>query len=88
MITIQDKVISPYVIQIDQSQFTVGIPKTDKNGKEILTNTSYFTSLAYALKHISKQLLLTRNAQSVLTIKEFIDLYEEVNKMLLENISV
>jgi len=88
MITIQDEVISPYVIQIDQSQFTVGIPKTDKNGKEILTNTSYFTSLAYALKHISKQLLLTRNAQSVLTIEEFIDLYKEVNELLVNKIDV
>ena len=88
MIIIQDEKISPYVIHIDSSQFTVGIPKTDKTGKEVLTHTSYFTSLAYALKYISKQLLLSRNMQSVLTIEEFIDLYEEINEMLLENISI
>lgn len=88
MIKIEDKVISPYVIHVEDNQFTVGIPKLDKHGKEVLTNPSYFTKLSYALKHISKSLLVASNSQSVLTVKEFIDLHNEVNELLLERIKV
>ncbi len=88
MLIIKDKCISPYNIQVEGSQFTVGIPKVDKHGVENLSNTRYFTNLSYALKYIGKELLVSNQSQSVLTLREFSDLYKEVNEMLIEQVKI
>jgi len=88
MLIIEDKTIAPYVIHVDGTQFTVGIPKVDKKGIESLVQTSYFTKLSSALQYIAKQVLVASNSQSTLTIEEFINLYEEINELLLERIKV
>lgn len=78
---IEDELISPYVIYFDSVSYTVVKPK-NKGQDE---NISYHTRFDGALKSIAKLLI---NEQKTVTIKEFIEKYEQILNSISERFKI
>lgn len=74
-ITIKDELIKPFSIQVDSRQFTV-----NKEGS--IMPEGYFTTLGSALTYIAKSLNLNKYGGSNLSIKEYINKYENVHNSI------
>jgi len=76
---IKDKLIEPYEIHFDGTQYTLGKPHVDKHGKEMLLNTTYYTKLDNViLKVIANKI---GEESTIVSLKEF---YKKFNTMLEE----
>jgi len=73
MMTIKDKVLSPYYITLDESQYTL---MTEGSTLPV----GYFSSLGNALKRVSRLLTVNESNQDTLSIGEYITRYEEVSQ--------
>jgi len=80
-IEIRDKVIEPFYIQQDSRQFSV-----IKEGS--INAEGYFTTLSAALQFISKNHLLNNNPGTQLSIRDYIDQYEEQNTNILDTLDI
>lgn len=81
VVKISDKVISPYYIQQEESQFTLF-----KEGSTLAIG--YYNTLSSALQRISKEKFLQKNSQKELTISEYIKEYQQVNQSIINSISL
>jgi len=77
MMTIKDKVLSPYYITLDESQYTL---MTEGSTLPI----GYFSNLGNALKRLSRLLTVNESNQDTLSISEYITRYEEVTQKVNE----
>jgi hypothetical protein len=77
MMTIKDKVLSPYYITLDESQYTL---MTEGSTLPI----GYFSNLGNALKRVSRLLTVNESNQDTLSISEYITRYEEVTQKVNE----
>ena len=77
MTTIKDKVLSPYYITLDESQYTL---MTEGSTLPI----GYFSNLGNALKRVSRLLTVNESNQDTLSISEYITRYEEVTQKVNE----
>ena len=77
MMTIKDKVMSPYYITLDESQYTL---MTEGSTLPI----GYFSNLGNALKRVSRLLTVNESNQDTLSISEYITRYEEVTQKVNE----
>lgn len=79
VVEIKDAVLEPYYIVKDDRQFIL-----------MLTGNSlpqgYFVSLGSALQAASKGVHLNENAGTRLSIRQFIDTYDEINTRILQSI--
>lgn len=73
---IEDKLIEPYIIDFDGTQYTLGIPKINNKGIENLHNTFYYTSLTNALKKVASLKLGSDN--KIVNVEEFIKEYQNL----------
>jgi len=73
MMTIKDKVLSPYYITLDESQYTL---MTEGSTLPV----GYFSNLSNALKRVSRLLTVNESNQDTLSIGEYITRYEEVSQ--------
>ena len=73
MMTIKDKVLSPYYITLDESQYTL---MTEGSTLPV----GYFSNLGNALKRVSRLLTVNESNQDTLSISEYITRYEEVSQ--------
>ena len=77
---IKDKVIEPYVIEIDEYNYSVYIPSFTKKGEPFKKAPAYFSDLKYAILHIAKQKVIS--SEKVVSLKEFVVEYEKfVNEL-------
>ncbi len=86
MIKIKDKLFEPYEIWQEENQFSVGIPKVDKKDNEFLYQPSYFTKFENVILHLTKLKML--KTESVYTLKEYIDLYNNIKEELITKIKL
>ena len=77
MMTIKDKVLSPYYITLDESQYTL---MTEGSTLPI----GYFSNLGNALKRVSRLLTVNESNQDTLSISEYITRYEEITQKVNE----
>jgi len=73
MMTIKDKVMSPYYITLDESQYTL---MTEGSTLPV----GYFSNLGNALKRVSRLLTVNESNQDTLSISEYITRYEQVSQ--------
>jgi predicted homoserine dehydrogenase-like protein len=88
MLTIKDKLIDPYTIVVEDSQYVVGIEKTfaKKGGGEynVFQNPKHFTSFERCLDYIAR--VAISNSVDTVTISDYIRQYREAKQLLKENI--
>lgn len=77
MMTIKDKVMSPYYITLDESQYTL---MTEGSTLPV----GYFSSLGNALRRVSRLLTVNESNQGTLNLSEYISRYEEVTQKVNE----
>ena len=82
---IKDKVIEPYVIEVDDYNYSVYIPGFTKKGKLIRKSLAYFNDLRYAILHIAKQRVIS--SDRVVSLREFVTEYEKFVSELKEAVS-
>jgi hypothetical protein len=88
---IEDESITPYVIEVDSSQYSVGIPKTDKNGNESLHNPRYYSSLGACLTYIAKQKIIEPTEDKVkvvTTLNDYVKKHNEMMEKLLNSVKI
>lgn len=79
---IEDKLIDPYIIEMDKRNYLVSLPtrdkagelKTDKNGEIIKSQEGYYTSLAGAINKIVR-LKGYRYGKKSQTLAEYVKTY-------------
>lgn len=80
-IEINDEVLKPYYIVKDDRQFILMM-----NGNTL--PQGYFVSLASALQAASKAVHLNEKSGTKLSLRQYIDSYEEVNTRILQSIEL
>ena len=83
---IVDEVIAPYEIWQDEKNFSVGIPKKQKDDSILLSNVSYFTSLSMCLVHIVKMKIANEN--KIVNLNQYIKDYLSVKEEILNKIEI
>jgi hypothetical protein len=80
--TIQDALLEPYRIEVDESQFSVYrfTGKTDKNGYEVKDYKGYFSKLSTALHKIVKIKMSEDN--STISLGHYIKQYDKIYNSL------
>jgi hypothetical protein len=79
---IEDSILEPYCILVEEDNFTLGIPKEypQKNGTILyqMHNANYFQSFDSALKKLVK--IKLANDESVVDLKTYLKRFQEINK--------
>jgi hypothetical protein len=85
--TIKDKLLEPYQIHFDGSQYTVGkLVYSPKWNKDSFQAISYNISLESALKKVTN--LKVSDSEDSLTILEYVELYKKMLNSFTEKIAV
>ena len=84
--TIQDSLLEPYRIEVDEHQFSVYryTGRLDKNGYEVKDYKGYYTKLSTALHKITKIKLSEDNSNITLGhyIKRYEQFYNKLSKIV------
>jgi hypothetical protein len=81
MMTIKDKVIAPYYITLDESQYTL---MTEGSTLPV----GYFSNLGIALKRVSRLLTVNESNQDTVNLSEYISRYEQITQQVNEVVNI
>lgn len=89
---IKDKLIEPFLIEIDESNFTVVLEYTMKSGKSegktVHNAQGYFSTLGGALSKIAKDKTIMNNEDKKISIRKFINEYKQMLESFTEKIKI
>ena len=78
-----DKRITPYVIQVEENNFTLGTFSNPKDGKDpVFIPKGYFQKLGKAIERAIHLSFLKKNEKSILTLNEYILILDEKEKQI------
>ena len=86
-----DELLSPFSIEVDESQYSVIETRIAKEGSKSAgyeKSKGHFKLLENALREIGKQQVLLGNPDGKLTLKEYIDKIEQNYKILTDKIKL
>ena len=81
MLTIKDKVLAPYYLTLDESQYTL---MTEGSTLPI----GYYTNLGNALQKASRLLTVNESNQQQVDLSEFLTRYEDISTKLNNTINI
>ena len=81
MLTIKDKVLSPYYLTLDESQYTL---MTEGSTLPI----GYFSNLGNALQKAARLLTVSESNQQQVDLSEFLTRYEDISTKLNNTINI
>jgi len=81
MTTIKDKVLAPYYITLDESQYTL---MTEGSTLPI----GYFSNLGNALKRVSRLLTVNESDQDTINLSEYISRYQQITQQVNEVVNI
>ena len=79
-LTINDKALHPYHIEVDKYQFTVVTKEFSDGGKEYTRAHCHTTKLSAALQYIAKRKLLSAHSGEQLKMDEFVAAYDKCSR--------
>jgi predicted S18 family serine protease len=84
---IVDDLIKPFEIHIDSNSYIVGKVSINKKGESVFNSDKYYTSLASALKYISREKV--RDNNNTMSLNTYVNSINETFNLLknsLENV--
>lgn len=81
IIEIRDESIKPFYIVREDKQFV--LMREDNTLPQ-----GYYNKLSFLLQDVSKSIILERHAGTVLSIKQYINSYQDVNSQIINSIDV